>query len=153
LGSSSVFSSIAELRGAATPSCARSEIECSAARAVDGTPAWLFDGSTFYLHDGSFSLRVVDRLKATPTIRLSPPEIPQFLERAHGLLDRQTAAARRAGLPIKVALIAGPTDLGTVHLPNRVGEYQGIAALGGRGFAAIRGCTGWTVRRLSSSTQ
>jgi hypothetical protein len=33
--------------------------------------------------------------------------------------------------------VAGPTDLGTVHLPNRVGEYQGIAALGGRGFAAI----------------
>lgn len=69
-----------------------SEIECSAARAIDGTPAWLFDGSTFHLHDGSFSLRVVDRLKATPTIRLSPPEIPQFLERAHGLLDRQTAS-------------------------------------------------------------
>jgi SNF2 domain-containing protein/helicase-like protein/SWIM zinc finger len=69
-----------------------SEIECSAVRSVDGTPAWLFDGGTFYLHDGSFSLRVVDRLRATQTIRLSPPEVPQFLERAHGLLDRETAS-------------------------------------------------------------
>jgi hypothetical protein len=68
------------------------EIDCSGARTVDGTPAWLFDGSTFSLHDGSFSLRIVDRLKANPTIRLTAPEVPQFLERAHGLLDRPTAA-------------------------------------------------------------
>jgi hypothetical protein len=33
--------------------------------------------------------------------------------------------------------VAGPTDLTSVHLPNRVGEYQGLAALHGRGFAAI----------------
>jgi hypothetical protein len=33
--------------------------------------------------------------------------------------------------------VAGPTNLGAVHLPNRVGEYQGLAALRGRGFAAI----------------
>ena len=45
-----------------------SEIECSAARAVDGTPAWLFDGSTFHLHDGSFSLRVVDRPGVVATL-------------------------------------------------------------------------------------
>ncbi|HEY7992734.1 MAG TPA: SNF2-related protein [Candidatus Eremiobacteraceae bacterium] len=69
-----------------------SEMTCESVRTVDGTPAWLFDGSTFYLHDGSFSVRVIDRLKASPTIRLSPPEVPQFLERAHGLLDRETAA-------------------------------------------------------------
>ncbi|HZW74384.1 MAG TPA: SWIM zinc finger family protein, partial [Caldimonas sp.] len=69
-----------------------SEIEATAARTVDGTPAWLFDGSTFYLHDGSFSLRIVDRLKMSPTVKLAPPEVPQFLERAHGLLDRTTAA-------------------------------------------------------------
>ena len=70
-----------------------SEIDCANMRTVDGTPAWLFDGTTFYLHDGSFSLRVVERLKASPTIRLSPPEIPHFLERAHGLLDRATASS------------------------------------------------------------
>ena len=70
-----------------------SEIECSAVRSVDATPAWLFDGATFSLHDGSFSLRILDRLKATPTIRLSAPEVPQFLERAHGLLDRPTATS------------------------------------------------------------
>ena len=33
--------------------------------------------------------------------------------------------------------VAGSTDLASVHLPNRVGEYQGLAALRGRGFAAI----------------
>jgi hypothetical protein len=31
--------------------------------------------------------------------------------------------------------VAGPTDLRTAH--NRVGEYQGLAALRGRGFGAI----------------
>ncbi len=61
---------------------------------VDGTPAWLFDGATFHLHDGSFSLRIVDRLKDhAHVLALSPPEVPQFLERAHGLLDRDTAAS------------------------------------------------------------
>ena len=69
-----------------------SEISCEVVRTVDGTPAWLFDGSTFYLHDGSYSLRVIDKLRAAPTITLSPPEVPHFLERAHGLLDRETAA-------------------------------------------------------------
>ncbi|HYK52903.1 MAG TPA: SWIM zinc finger family protein, partial [Candidatus Eremiobacteraceae bacterium] len=69
-----------------------SEISFENVRTVDGTPAWLFDGSTFYLHDGSFSVRVIDKLRSAPTMRLSPPEVPQFLERAHGLLDRETAA-------------------------------------------------------------
>ncbi len=70
-----------------------SELEIDGVRTVDGTPAWLFDGATFYLHDGSFSLRIVDKLKSTPSIRLSPPEVPHFLERAHGLLDRETASS------------------------------------------------------------
>ena len=35
--------------------------------------------------------------------------------------------------------VAGPTDLRTAPLPaaNYVGEYQGLAALRGRGFAAV----------------
>jgi hypothetical protein len=35
--------------------------------------------------------------------------------------------------------VAGPTNLRTAPLPahNYVGEYQGLAALPGRGFAAI----------------
>ena len=35
--------------------------------------------------------------------------------------------------------MSGPTDLRTAPLPshNYVGEYQGLAALGSRGFAAI----------------
>ena len=69
-----------------------SRVECEAARAVDGTPAWLFDGSNFYLHDGSFSLRILDRLHQSPTVRIELHELPQFLERAHQLLDRPTAA-------------------------------------------------------------
>jgi hypothetical protein len=40
-------------------------------------------------------------------------------------LDRQTAAARRAGLPIKVALIADPTDLGAI--PSLFGKPQAYA--------------------------
>ncbi|MBC5828311.1 MAG: DEAD/DEAH box helicase [Candidatus Eremiobacteraeota bacterium] len=67
-------------------------VECAAVRAIDGTPAWLFDGTAFYLHDGSFSLRVVDRLKASPSTRLSPEEVPQFLVRAHSLLQQESVA-------------------------------------------------------------
>jgi hypothetical protein len=40
-------------------------------------------------------------------------------------LDRQTAAAKRAGFPIKVALIAGPTDLGAI--PSLYGKPQAYA--------------------------
>jgi hypothetical protein len=40
-------------------------------------------------------------------------------------LDRQTAAARRAGFPIKVALIAAPTDLGAI--PSLFGRPQAYA--------------------------
>jgi hypothetical protein len=40
-------------------------------------------------------------------------------------LDRQTAAAKRAGFPIKVALIAGPTDLGAI--PSLFGKPQAYA--------------------------
>ncbi len=68
-------------------------VDVASVRPVDGTPAWLFDGATFHLHNGSFSLRIVDKLKATPTLALTPPEVPQFLERAHGLLDTTTAAS------------------------------------------------------------
>jgi hypothetical protein len=59
-------------------------VDVASARPVDGTPAWLFDGATFHLHNGSFSLRIVDKLKATPTLTLAAPEVPQFLERAVG---------------------------------------------------------------------
>ncbi|MDQ2816759.1 MAG: DEAD/DEAH box helicase [Candidatus Eremiobacteraeota bacterium] len=69
-----------------------SAVECAAVRAIDGMPAWLFDGSAFYLHDGSFSLRIVERLKTTPTMRLTAEEIPPFLARAHCLLHRRSAA-------------------------------------------------------------
>ncbi|HKW45704.1 MAG TPA: SNF2-related protein [Candidatus Eremiobacteraceae bacterium] len=68
-------------------------VDVASVRSVDGTPAWLFDGATFHLHSGSFSLRIVDKLKSTPTLTLSAPEVPQFLERAHGLLDAPTAAS------------------------------------------------------------
>jgi hypothetical protein len=67
--------------------------ECSAVRIIDGMPAWLFDGQTFYLHDGSFGLRIVERFKTTPYVHLSAPEVPKLLERAHALLDRDTAAS------------------------------------------------------------
>jgi hypothetical protein len=40
-------------------------------------------------------------------------------------LDAQTAAARRAGFPIKVALIAAPTDLGAI--PSLFGHPQAYA--------------------------
>jgi hypothetical protein len=40
-------------------------------------------------------------------------------------LDAQAAAAKRAGLPIKVALIAAPTDLGAV--PSLFGKPQAYA--------------------------
>jgi len=68
-------------------------VDVASVRPVDGTPAWLFDGATFHLHNGSFSLRIVEKLKATPTLALTPPEVPQFLERAHGLLDAASAAS------------------------------------------------------------
>ncbi|HXM18556.1 MAG TPA: SNF2-related protein [Candidatus Tumulicola sp.] len=67
--------------------------EASSVRPIDGTPAWLFDGTTFYLHDGSCSLRIVERLKTPGALRLSPADVPQFLERAHNLLDPATASS------------------------------------------------------------
>ncbi len=70
-----------------------STIECAGVRVIDGMPAWLFDGHTFYLHDGSFGVRIVERFKTTPSMHLSAPEVPKLLERAHGLLDRDTAAS------------------------------------------------------------
>lgn len=70
-----------------------STVECAAVRIIDGMPAWLFDGLTFYLHDGSFGLRIVERFKSTPSVHLTAPEIPKLLERAHGLLDRETTAS------------------------------------------------------------
>jgi superfamily II DNA or RNA helicase len=70
-----------------------STIECAAVRVIDGMPAWLFDGQTFFLHDGSFGLRIVERFKSTPSVHLTAPEIPKLLERAHGLLDRDTTAS------------------------------------------------------------
>lgn len=68
-----------------------SSIECENVRVIDGMPAWLFDGLTFYLHDGSFGVRIVERFKASSTVRLTAPEIPRLLERAHGLLEKQIA--------------------------------------------------------------
>ncbi len=67
--------------------------EASSVRPIDGTPAWLFDGTTFYLHDGSCSLRIVERLKKPGALRLSATDIPPFLERAHALLDSPTASS------------------------------------------------------------
>ena len=69
-----------------------STIECSAVRIIDGMPAWLFDGQAFYLHDGSFGLRIVERFKNVASVKLSAPEVPLLLERAHNLLERETAA-------------------------------------------------------------
>jgi superfamily II DNA or RNA helicase len=68
-------------------------VDVASVRPVDGTPAWIFDGATFHLHNGSFSLRIVEKLKSTPTLALTAPEVPQFLERAHALLDAATAAS------------------------------------------------------------
>jgi hypothetical protein len=49
------------------------------------------------------------------------------------------AHSRDRGASWRQAHVAGPTDLRTAPLPahNYVGEYQGLAALPGRGFAAI----------------
>ncbi|MDQ6779990.1 MAG: DEAD/DEAH box helicase [Candidatus Eremiobacteraeota bacterium] len=70
-----------------------SSVDCAAVRTIDGMPAWLFDGQTFYLHDGSFGLRIVERFKNTSNLRLEAPDVPRLLERAHGLLERRTAAS------------------------------------------------------------
>jgi hypothetical protein len=51
----------------------------------------------------------------------SPPVAPAVKLQ----LDRQTAAAKRAGFPIKVALIAAPTDLGAI--PSLFGKPQAYA--------------------------
>ncbi len=67
-------------------------VDVSAVRPIDGTPAWLYDGGTFYLHDGSFSLRIVERL-ASGSVPIAANEVPLFLARAHGFLDRDTASS------------------------------------------------------------
>jgi hypothetical protein len=53
------------------------------------------------------------------------PYSPSVAEAVKLQLDRQTAAAKRAGFPIKVALIAGPTDLGAI--PSLYGKPQAYA--------------------------
>jgi hypothetical protein len=66
-------------------------IECAAVRVIDGMPAWLFDGQAFYLHDGSFGLRIVESFRQTPALAVGAADVPRFLERAHGLLEPETA--------------------------------------------------------------
>ncbi|HLW37313.1 MAG TPA: SNF2-related protein [Candidatus Eremiobacteraceae bacterium] len=68
-------------------------VDCASVRIIDGMPAWLFDGQVFYLHDGSFGLRIVERFKNASNLHMGAAEIPRFLERAHGLLEKQSAAA------------------------------------------------------------
>jgi hypothetical protein len=81
------------------------DVDVAVVRPIDGTPAWLFDGGTFYLHDGSFSLRIVERLKSAGAVRIAASELPLFLERAHGFLDRDSAAALMV-LPEEMSLQA-----------------------------------------------
>jgi len=68
-----------------------SQVGCAHVKAIDGMPAWIFDGSAFYLHDGSYDLRIVERLRAGG-LALSAERVPHFLARAHVFLDRATAA-------------------------------------------------------------
>jgi hypothetical protein len=58
---------------------------------------------------------------------------------SHLSADVWFAHSEDRGQSWRQAHVAGPTDLRTAPLPghNYVGEYQGLAALGGRGFAAI----------------
>ena len=53
------------------------------------------------------------------------PYSPPVAQAVQLQLNRQTAAAKRAGFPIKVALIAGPTDLGAI--PSLYGKPQAYA--------------------------
>lgn len=50
------------------------------------------------------------------------PTVPRAVQ---GTLDAETAAAKKAGLPIKVALIASPVDLGVI--PELFGKPQDYA--------------------------
>ncbi|MGZ4166598.1 MAG: hypothetical protein ACXVRX_12115 [Solirubrobacteraceae bacterium] len=50
------------------------------------------------------------------------PTVPRAVQ---GSLDAETAAAKKAGLPIKVALIASPVDLGVI--PELFGKPQDYA--------------------------
>jgi len=94
-----------------------SNVECAHVKAIDGTPAWLFDGSAFYLHDGSYELRIVDRLRTGPLV-LQAERVPHFLTRAHGFLDRATAAA----------LMLLPDEMETQKLLRLRWQGDGIAA-------------------------
>jgi hypothetical protein len=53
------------------------------------------------------------------------PYSPPVASAVKRKLNRQTAAAKRAGFPIKVALIAAPTDLGAI--PSLFGKPQAYA--------------------------
>ncbi|MBC5806646.1 MAG: SWIM zinc finger family protein [Candidatus Eremiobacteraeota bacterium] len=69
-----------------------SSVDVSTVRTIDAMPTWLFDGQTFYMHDGSFGVRIVERFRSAASVRLTPAEIPRLLERAHALLEQDTAA-------------------------------------------------------------
>ena len=64
-------------------------------------------------------------LPEAPTERLYPyqPAVSQQMQQA---LNARTAAAKRSGFPIKVALIATPVDLGVI--PDLFGKPQKYAA-------------------------
>src|SRR5947209_8611055 len=53
------------------------------------------------------------------------PYSPAVPRAAQATLDAETAAAKRAGLPVKVALIASPIDLGVI--PELFGKPQAYA--------------------------
>ncbi len=53
------------------------------------------------------------------------PYSPPVARAVQRMLTVQTAAAKRAGFPLKVALIAGPTDLGAI--PSLFGKPQAYA--------------------------
>jgi len=74
------------------------------------------------------SLAVADGDPASDTLlgeNVFYPYSPPVARAVALKLDAQTAAARRAGFPIKVALIAGPTDLGAI--PSLFGHPQAYA--------------------------
>ena len=74
------------------------------------------------------SLAVADGDPASDTLlgeNVFYPYSPPVARAVALKLDAQTAAARRVGFPIKVALIAGPTDLGAI--PSLFGHPQAYA--------------------------
>ena len=74
------------------------------------------------------SLAIADGDPASDTLlgeNVFYPYSPPVPRSVAATLNTQTAAARRAGLPVKVALIAGPTDLGVI--PSLFGKPQAYA--------------------------